>query len=158
MKKWSVAYVRRARAGKRRGRLDSALPQPHFLEPLLRAGHRKAGLLIERSGRQFTLADCLEAAVDSASRKRGLLGRDSLAPGSALVIAPSSGVHTFFMKFAIDIVFVKRDGLVLKIARAVKPWRGAVALAAFAVVELAEGSADRAGLLVGDRLVVRTEP
>lgn len=96
--------------------------------------------------------------MDSASRKRGLLGRDSLAPGSALVIAPSSGVHTFFMKFAIDIVFVKRDGLVLKIARAVKPWRGAVALAAFAVVELAAGSADRAGLLVGDRLVVRTEP
>jgi uncharacterized membrane protein (UPF0127 family) len=102
-----------------------------------------------------TLATTVEAALDSASRKRGLLGRDALAPGAALVIAPSNGVHTFFMKFAIDVVFVARDGRVVKIARAVKPGRVSLALRAFAVVELAAGAAETAELRVGDRLSVR---
>ena len=102
-----------------------------------------------------TLATTVEAALDSASRKRGLLGRDALAPGAALVIAPSNGVHTFFMKFAIDVVFVARDGRVVKIARAVNPWRACLALRAFAAVELAAGAAETAELRVGDRLSVR---
>ena len=59
------------------------------------------------------------------------------------------------MKFAIDVVFVARDGHVVKIARAVKPWRASLALRAFAVVELAAGAADRAGLRVGDMIRVR---
>ena len=131
------------------------MPRPHFLEPILKKKAPPLALCIDRStAAATTLATTVEAAVDSASRKRGLLGRDSLAPGVALVIAPSNGVHTFFMKFAIDVVFVARDGRVVKIARAVKPWRAALALRAFAVVELAAGAADRAGLRIGDRLRV----
>ena len=127
---------------------------PHFLEPLLKKHAPLLALCIDRPAGATPLATTVEAAVDSESRKRGLLGRDSLAPGAALVIAPSNGIHTFFMKFAIDVVFVARDGRVLKIARAVKPWRASLALRAFAVVELAAGAADRAGLRVGDRLSV----
>lgn len=130
------------------------MPRPHFLEPLLKKNAPPLALCIERPVGATTLATTVEAAVDSASRKRGLLGRDALAPEAALVIAPSNGVHTFFMKFAIDVVFVTRDGRVVKIARAVRPWRASLALRAFAVVELAAGAADRAGLRVGERLSV----
>jgi uncharacterized membrane protein (UPF0127 family) len=130
------------------------VPTPHFLEPLLKRHPPPLVLCIDRPAGAIAFATTVEAAVDSASRRRGLLGRDSLSPEAALVIAPSNGVHTFFMKFAIDVVFVARDGRVLKIARAVKPWRASLALRAFAVVELAAGAADRAALQVGDRLSV----
>jgi uncharacterized protein len=130
------------------------VPSLHFLEPLLKGDTPRLALSIDRPTGATALATTVEAAVDSASRKRGLLGRDALAPGAALVIAPSNGIHTFFMRFAIDVVFVARDGRVVKIARAVKPWRASLALRAFAVVELAAGAADRAGLRVGDRLCV----
>jgi uncharacterized membrane protein (UPF0127 family) len=126
----------------------------HFLEPLLRRDAPPLALSIDRPSGATTLATTVEAAVDSASRRRGLLGRDALAPGAALVIAPTNGIHTFFMRFAIDVVFVARDGRVVKIARAVKPWRASLALRAFAVVELGAGAADRAALRVGDRLTV----
>jgi uncharacterized membrane protein (UPF0127 family) len=130
------------------------MPRPHFLEPLLKTPAPPQILCIDRPAGATTLATTVEAAVDSASRRRGLLGRESLAPDAALVIAPTNGIHTFFMKFAIDVVFVARDGRVVKIARAVRPWRASLALRAFAVVELAAGAADRAALQVGDRLSV----
>jgi hypothetical protein len=125
---------------------------PHFLQPLL-GGTRRARLFIE--GRDRPLAEAIEGAFDSATRRRGLLGRSGLEDGVALVIAPSSGVHTFFMRFPIDLVFAARDGRVLKIRPRVGPWRISFARGAFAVVEMAAGAADRAGLRVGDRLVVR---
>ena len=86
------------------------------------------------------LADKLEPAFDSASRKRGLLGRDGLPPGHALIIAPSNMVHTFFMRFPIDILIASRDGRVVRAAenvpgrRIVGSWRG------FAVVEMRSGA------------------
>jgi uncharacterized membrane protein (UPF0127 family) len=130
------------------------MPTPHFLEPLLTKGAPPLALWIARPPGSTLLATTVEAAVDSASRRRGLLGRDSLAADAALVIAPSNGVHTFFMRFAIDVVFVARDGRVVKIASAVKPWRASLALRAFAVVELAAGAADRAAMQVGDSIRV----
>ncbi len=130
---------------------------PHFLGPLLRKNAPPMALFIEHAGGATPLATTVEAAVDSESRRRGLLGRDALAPRSALVIAPSSGVHTFFMKFAIDVVFAARDGRVVKIAHAVQPWRATIAWSAFAVIELAAGEARQSGLVVGDRLISRAE-
>ena len=52
----------------------------------------------------------LTLAIDSASRRKGLLGREGLPEESGLIIAPSNAVHTFFMRFPIDIVFLNRDG------------------------------------------------
>ena len=86
----------------------------HFLADVLKSGG-SYGLLIERSG--VWLARTVEAAVDSETRKRGLLGRDALDPDSAIVIAPSQGVHTFGMRFDIDIVGVARDGRVSRFAK-----------------------------------------
>jgi uncharacterized membrane protein (UPF0127 family) len=100
------------------------------------------------------VAATLEAAFDSASRKRGLLGRDGLPAGHALVIAPSNMVHTFFMRFPIDIVFAGRDGVVRKVAARVPARRLAGSLRAFAVIEMAAGSVEASPVARGDRLVV----
>lgn len=85
------------------------------------------------------------------SRMKGLLGRSELPADEGILIRPCGSVHTFFMRFAIDVVFLDRDWKVLKVTT-VKPWRTAVARGARAVVELAAGEADRRGLRPGTRL------
>ena len=107
---------------------------------------------IERSG--TVLASYLEVAGDSAARRKGLLGRDSLDAGRAVLIAPTQGVHTFGMRFAIDIVAIDRDGVVIKIRSRVPRRRIVLALKAFAIIELPSGAADAARLKVGDRVLV----
>jgi uncharacterized membrane protein (UPF0127 family) len=82
------------------------------------------------------------------------LRHDSLPEGSALIIAPSNAVHTIGMRFSIDIAFVRRDGSIVKMYKALRPWRMAAAFRAFAVVELAAGALDAAGTIAGDTLVV----
>jgi len=128
---------------------------PPFLAPALHSSG-EWGLRIGRSG--AWLATNAEIAGSSASRRKGLLGRESLAAGRALVIAPTQGVHTFGMRFAIDIVGVRRDGEVLSIRRGVPRRRIVFSLRAFAIVELAAGATDRAGLEIGDRLEVVKNP
>jgi uncharacterized membrane protein (UPF0127 family) len=98
------------------------------------------------------IAGHTEAAFTRGDRRRGLLGRDSLPPGHAMLIAPCSSVHTWFMRFTIDVIFVKRDGLVVKTCRAVPPWRLAMGWGAYATVELPVGSIEAGDVKVGDRL------
>jgi uncharacterized membrane protein (UPF0127 family) len=86
------------------------------------------------------------------SRLRGLLGRDCLGPGEALLIRPASAIHTFFMRFAIDVVFVDRTGVVLKIVAALRPWRFASSRGARCVLELSAGEAEARGIRPGDEL------
>ena len=64
-------------------------------------------LIIERTGRM--LASAVELADTSETRRRGLLGRDSLDLSAALIIAPCSAIHTAFMRFVIDVAFVDRS-------------------------------------------------
>jgi len=125
-----------------------------FLSEVARNGGAGRFELVDaESGR--LLVPRLEIAVDSATRKKGLLGRDGLPDGTALVIAPTNAVHTFFMRFPIDIVFVARDGTVVKVSRAVPAWRMAAAWKGYAVVELAAGGAEFCHLTVGRRVSVR---
>jgi uncharacterized membrane protein (UPF0127 family) len=125
---------------------------PHFLSPLLQSSGRVHGL--RHVGTGETLATHLEVAFDSRARRTGLLGRDTLPSGTGLVIAPCSSIHTFFMRFPIDVVFVTRDGRVAKVRRHVKPWRIAAALTAFAVIELPAGSLDSSPIARGDSLAI----
>ena len=120
-----------------------------FLDPLLRSAVPSA---LTNSRNNRIVASALLTAFDSASRRQGLLQRDFLPDGSALIIAPCSAVHTFFMRFAIDVAFVAKDGRVLKLRRDVRPWRIAAAWRAFAVVELPVGALDRADTRTGDML------
>ncbi len=112
---------------------------PSFLTPLLREPQTRRVLRNARSGQ--CLADAIEPAFDSATRNRGLLGRDSLPQGSALILAPCTSVHTWFMRFPIDVVFVTKTGVITKVRSAVAPWRFAVAWNSHAVVELPAGAA-----------------
>jgi uncharacterized membrane protein (UPF0127 family) len=85
-------------------------------------------------------------------RMKGLLGRANLAPGEGILIRPAPSIHTFFMRFPIDVVFLSREGEVLKIAKHVAPWRARSCRHSYAVLELAAGETGRCGLAVGDRM------
>jgi uncharacterized protein len=88
------------------------------------------------------------------ARLKGLLGRRELPSGEGLLIEPTSGVHTAFMRFAIDVVFLDRDLRVLSVRPRVRPWRAAAQRGARAALELAAGEAERRGLAAGDSLRV----
>ncbi len=124
----------------------------HFLRPLLATGCGPSRLVNARTG--GTVAAAVEPAFDSTARRRGLLGRDGLPAGAALVIAPCAAVHTCFMRFPIDVLFVTRDGCVRKMVSSLGAWRVAASLRAFAVVEMAAGSLAGVDLRPGDRLLV----
>lgn len=106
----------------------------------------------KRSG--LIVAEQVLTAFDSKSRKKGLLGRHGLPESTALIIAPSNAVHTWFMQFPIDIAFVARDGRVVKVKAAVRPWRVAGALRAFSTIELPAGSLARSQTMCGDYLTL----
>jgi uncharacterized protein len=126
----------------------------HCLAALVREPQGRFGLWNTRSGE--ALATRVVAAFDSGSRRQGLLGRDGLQAGEALVLAPCSSVHTAFMRFPIDLIFVARDGRVVKTSAAVRPWRIRVAWRAFAVVELPSGIVGRSATKPGDVVELRT--
>jgi uncharacterized membrane protein (UPF0127 family) len=126
----------------------------HCLSALARDPGAPLGLWNRRTGEP--LATRLLTAFDSRSRRTGLLGRDGLAPGEALVIAPCASVHTAFMRFPLDLVFIDRGGRVVRTSLDVKPWRIRLALRAFAVVELATGTVLRSDTRCNDVLQLRT--
>src|SRR5262249_33745512 len=101
-----------------------------------------------------SIAQEVIAAFEPAARRKGLLGRDSFAKGSAMVIAPSNAIHTFWMRFAIDVLFVRRDGTVVKVRPSIPPWRMAAALWAYAVIELPAGTLGADDVAVGDVLTI----
>lgn len=119
---------------------------------LLREGARSQRLLNGRTG--AVIATDILAAFDSESRRTGLLKHESLPDGSALIIAPSNAIHTFFMRFDIDVAFVARDGRIVKICHGLRPWRIAAALRAFAVVELPAGVLAHSDTRIGDTLSI----
>ena len=129
------------------------MKKPTFLDPLLHKEASSCVLVDADSG--TVLANRVEPALDPKTRNKGLLGRLMVPDDYVLIIAPSNAVHTWFMRVAIDLVFVSRDGTVTKVRRGVKPWRVAGSLRAFAVIEAATGFIDRHGLLPGAQVSVR---
>jgi len=107
-------------------------------------------LINRRTGE--TIARHVEVADTRSTRRRGLLGRDCLEASSALVLSPCFAVHTAFMRFAIDVVFVDRNGCVVRIVRDLASWRMAAAWRAARVIELAAGELRTRDVRVGDRL------
>ena len=126
----------------------------HCLSPLVRDPKAPLALVNVRTG--VPVGTRLIAAFDSASRRQGLLGRSSLMAGDALILAPCSAIHTAFMRFPIDVLFLDRAGTVLKAAPDVQPWRVRLAWRAFAVVELPAGVLRSTGTLTGDAVELRT--
>src|SRR5262245_51066864 len=104
-----------------------------------------------------SLVTDLELADSRETRRKGLLGRDSLAPSSGLILLPCCAIHTAFMRFPIDVLFVDRNGAVVHIVRNLVPWRTAASWRAHAVIELAAGALKGQDIKIGDRLYLAAE-
>lgn len=108
---------------------------------------------VENETRGAVLADRAQVARSWWSRGWGLLGRSKLTEGEGLVIDPCSSVHTWFMRFPIDLVYVDRSGTVLKTEMAVPPYRfSAVFRGHASVIELPAGIVERTKTQPGDRV------
>jgi hypothetical protein len=113
---------------------------------------RKAGNLMLRRGDGRIVCESVVVADSYWRRMKGLLGRRRLRGGAGMVLRPSWSVHTWFMRFAIDVVFLDHDQVVLRIDRGLRPFKTATCRGAREVVELAAGECDRRGLREGDRV------
>jgi len=107
-------------------------------------------LINERTRKPVALS--VEVADSRKTRRRGLLGRDSLPADAGLMLIPCAAVHTAFMRFAIDVVFLDRNGCVVRMAPNLAPWRMAACLRAHSVIELPAGRIASAAIKVGDNL------
>lgn len=115
----------------------------HTGRPFRLRNHRTGALLAER----------LVVAVSFWAKGWGLLGRSGLDPGEGLFIAPCNSIHSFFMRFAFDAVFVDRSWRVVHLMRAMPPWRiSPIVRGAHGVVELPLGVVEATGTAVGDQL------
>jgi uncharacterized membrane protein (UPF0127 family) len=110
---------------------------------------------VRNDTRATVLATAADVADTSAERRTGLLNRHRLDPGEGLWIRPCESVHTFFMKFAIDLVYLDRQQKVRKVRSAVRPWRLSACLTAHSVLELPAGSVGPTGTQPGDQLSFR---
>ncbi|HXR40253.1 MAG TPA: DUF192 domain-containing protein [Terracidiphilus sp.] len=102
--------------------------------------------------RNTILATSLEVADTAPKRTKGLLGRKGLAPGEGLWISPCESVHTFFMQFPIDLVYLDRKNRVRKTRAAVPPWRLSACLTAHSILELPAGTIRDTQTQAGDVL------
>lgn len=105
------------------------------------------------------VADRIGVAATRGARAVGLLNRDGLEPGEGLWIVPSRGVHTCWMRFAIDVIALDDDGVVIDRVVNLKPWRMRLPRRGTAgVLELAAGTLDRSGTEVGHRIEFASAP
>lgn len=102
--------------------------------------------------RETTLACSVEVAESGPKRNKGLLGRKSLEPGTGLWIVPCEAVHTFWMQFPIDLVFLDRKSRIAKIRSGVGPWRVSACLSAHSVLELPSGTIRESLAELGDAI------
>ena len=98
------------------------------------------------------IGDAIDSAESSADRRTGLLKHTKLDQGSGLWIVPCEAVHTFFMKFALDLIYIDRRRRVRGVRRALAPWRLSACFRAHSVLELPVGTIDRTNTQNGDEL------
>jgi uncharacterized membrane protein (UPF0127 family) len=108
--------------------------------------------LIGGDGR--TVCERCSIADSFAARLRGLLGRRELRRGEGLLLSPSSSIHTFFMRFPIDAVFLDRSLRVVDVSRNLPPWRLAGRRRAHRILELPAGESERLAVRSGERLTL----
>ena len=111
-------------------------------------------MVIRNLTRRTQLADKLEVAGSAGKRSKGLLGKSGLAAGEGMWIVPCEAVHTFFMQFPIDLVYIDRKHRVKKVRSCVPPWRISACLSAHSVVELPAGTVQATQTERGDTLEI----
>lgn len=98
------------------------------------------------------IGDAITSAESSAERRTGLLKHTRLEEGAGLWIVPCEAVHTFFMKFPLDLIYLDRKRRVRALRRNVLPWRFSICLPAHSIIELPVGTIDRTATQTGDEL------
>jgi uncharacterized membrane protein (UPF0127 family) len=114
---------------------------------------RKPLVAVRKDGGAVICSRCFLADRPLA-RLRGLLGRDSLAADEGLLLSPTNGIHTWFMRFPIDLVFLDGEFTVLAVHERVPPWRMRASRGARAVLELPAGACSRNAIGPDDRLAL----
>ena len=110
-------------------------------------------MIVRNADRHAVLGEAIEVAATSVQRIKGLLGRDCLADGQGLLFQHCSSLHTFFMQFPIDILYIDKRGKVLKAARSVRPFKLVAApFRAHYALELPAGAIQKSETRVGDHL------
>ena len=102
--------------------------------------------------RNTVLADSADVADTSSKRRTGLLKHERFERGQGLWIVPCEGVHTFGMKFPIDVLYLNRKRKVLKVRENMAARRMSMCLLAHSVIELPAGTATATGTVKGDQL------
>jgi uncharacterized protein len=114
----------------------------------------KLKVLVRNQTRNAVLGQSVDVADTSAKRRVGLLRHKRLEPGEGLWISPCESVHTFFMKFPIDLVYMDKSRKVRKVRHAVPAWRLSMCLTAHSILELPAGTAKQTGTVPGDVLAI----
>lgn len=115
-------------------------------------------MIVQNPGRATSLGEAIQVADTAALRVKGLLGRECLEDGQGLLFRGCSSLHTFFMQFPIDIVFLDRKQKVLKVASSVRPFKLVAApFRAYYALELPAGAIETSGTHVGDHLLFCAE-
>jgi uncharacterized membrane protein (UPF0127 family) len=110
------------------------------------------GIRVHNVTKGTVVAEGASVANTSQSRRRGLLEHDALLPGEGLWIVPCEGVHTFRMKFDIDVVYLNKAKKVLKIRAKMPRSRISFCLRAHSVLELPAGMVESTQTTIGDQL------
>jgi uncharacterized membrane protein (UPF0127 family) len=111
-------------------------------------------LQVRNQTRNTVLGRSVDQADTSEKRRTGLLKHERLEPGEGLWIVPCESVHTFFMKFPIDLVYLDKDKKVRKVRKAVPAWRLSACLTAHSILELPAGTIEETGTQAGDVLEI----
>ena len=119
------------------------------------SGPATSRLTVTNESRGITIARCVNQAFTSESRRKGLLGQESLPPGGGLWIVPCEGVHTVGMRFAIDLIYLDRQRRIRKLVQNLRPWRISLCLSAYSVLELPAGALITSKCQVGEILSFR---
>lgn len=112
-------------------------------------------MVIYNLQRKAVLADRCHFANSVLKRMVGLLNRSFLPPGEALLLDRCYGIHTFFMRFPIDVLFLDKDYRVIKTVRALPAWRACTVKQAVYVLELPAGAIERTQTVEGDQIQLR---
>ena len=140
--------AQRRRAAPTHPRMASKTPQSTSLVKIMSAPE---SINLVNVSRGTTIADRVEIATSLWARGKGVMGRRSLPAGFGLVIKPCNSIHTFAVFTALDVLFVGRDGHILKLLSPIRPWRvGPIVWRSAWVAELPAGTIVSTGTRVGD--------
>jgi uncharacterized protein len=129
--------------------LNYSLPPAWHSIPVVRLN---LNFIVRNITRNTSIGESINSAETSAQRRTGLLKHEKLDEGTGLWIVPCEAVHTFFMKFALDLIYVDRKHRVRKTVRALAPWRMSICLPAHSILELPPGTIERTNTQKHDQL------